>query len=117
MSSSTTGGPSGQVLGTMARAVLLRPDLWLTAVTTLVRLAPTGWWRASPRRPWPDGRLWAFRMVTAYGDPSEPPHRRDVISYLEWCRSTGAASRSGPRFSGLRSVATRTTRFDPAGED
>jgi hypothetical protein len=56
-------------------------------------------------------------MVTAYGDPSEPPHRRDVISYLEWCRSTGAASRSGPRFSGLRSVATRTTRFDPAGED
>jgi hypothetical protein len=54
------------------------------------RLAPRWWWRTSPHLPLPDRRLWEFRMVTAYGRPDAVPERADVISFLEWCRSTAA---------------------------
>jgi hypothetical protein len=72
----------------MARAVATRPDLWWTALGVLRRLAAPGWWSSRPYLPRPDGRLWAFRMVTAYGRPDQVPNRSDVIAYLEWCRST-----------------------------
>jgi hypothetical protein len=29
-------------------------------------------------------------MVTAYGRPDAVPERADVVSFLEWCRATGA---------------------------
>jgi hypothetical protein len=67
---------------------LSRPDLWWTGIGAMRRLAPPGWWRSPPHLPAPDPQLWRFRMVTAYGDPDADPRAADVISYLEWCRST-----------------------------
>ena len=83
--------PSTGALTTVAGAVLRRPALWPTALATLCRLAPPGWWRRSPHLPVPDRRLWAFRMVTAYGRPDAEPVAGDVVSYLEWCRDAGSA--------------------------
>lgn len=77
-----------QLDGRILSAVLARPDLWWTALLALQRMAAPGWWRRPPYLPWPDGRLWGFRMVTAYGDPTAPPDAEDVITFLEWCRET-----------------------------
>jgi hypothetical protein len=84
--------PSEVGAGTLmsaALAVMARPRLWGTAAAVLVRMAPPGWWRRPPHLPVPDPRLWAFRMVTAYGAADAPPRRSDVVAYLEWCRTTG----------------------------
>ncbi len=86
-------GPSGRAVAALGLAVASRPDLWWTAFGVLRRLAAPGWWRSRPPLPLPSGRLWAFRMVTAYGRPDRVPDRADVISYLEWCRSTAGAAR------------------------
>jgi hypothetical protein len=88
----------------LVTAVLTRPDLWWTALGALRRLAPPGWWRSSPRLPLPDRRLWVFRMVTAYGSPDADPEPTDMISYLEWCRSTSGHRRRGHRAPGHRNV-------------
>jgi hypothetical protein len=32
-------------------------------------------------------------MITAYGDPDAVPDADDVVSYLEWCRSSGGRGR------------------------
>jgi len=77
----------------MALAVSRRPGLWPTALGALIRLAEPGWWRRSPHLPYPDTRLWSFRMITAYGDPDAVPDADDVVSYLEWCRSSGGRGR------------------------
>ena len=90
---------------TVAVAVLRRPGLWLTALGAVGRLAAPGWWRRRPYLPVPDGRLWAFRMVTAYGRPDAGPDTADVVSYLEWCRSTGMVSRSPKSPGGHRRPA------------
>lgn len=74
----------------VVRTVLLRPGLWWAALGALRRMAAPGWWRNRPYLPLPADRLWAFRMVTAYGRPDAVPEAADVISYLQWCRSTGA---------------------------
>ena len=78
----------------LVEAVLRRPDLWWAALGAVRRLAAPGWWRSPPRLPLPDRRLWRFRMVTAYGSPDADPEAADLISYLEWCRSTGGHRRS-----------------------
>jgi hypothetical protein len=78
----------------MVAAVVKRPDLWWAALGALVRLAAPRWWRRPPYLPLPDGALWRFRMITAYGDPEATPEGPDVVSYLEWCRST-AGRRGG----------------------
>ncbi len=72
----------------IGRVVVLRPGLWWAALGALRRMAVPGWWRRRPYLPLPDDRLWGFRMVTAYGRPGAIPEPEDVISYLEWCRST-----------------------------
>jgi hypothetical protein len=77
----------------LVRAVVWRPDLWWTALGVVRRLAAPGWWESSPPLPLPDQRLWEFRMVTAYGSPDAEPEPSDLISYLEWCRSTVGPSR------------------------
>jgi len=91
--------PSGVITRTTARdlvrAVVWRPDLWWTALGVVRRLAAPGWWESSPYLPLPDQRLWEFRMVTAYGSPDAEPEPGDLISYLEWCRSTVGPSRLG----------------------
>ena len=89
-------GPPPRAFGAVARAVACRPDLWWTALSVLRRLAAPGWWRSGPFLPLPDGPLWRFRMVTAYGRPDAVPERADVVSYLEWCRSTAPARRLRP---------------------
>jgi hypothetical protein len=91
----------------MAKAVLRRPDLWWAALGALGRLAAPGWWRSPPHLPLPDRRLWAFRMVTAYGSPDASPEPSDVISYLEWCRSTDRRGRTGGRAGSTGSSPSR----------
>ena len=81
--------PSSAAMRTVVAAVAVRPTLWPTAVGAVFRLATPGWWRRRPFLPLPDGRLWGFRMVTAYGRPDATPDADDVVSYLEWCRSAG----------------------------
>ena len=81
--------PSRSAMATVASTVLRHPALWSTALAAMGRLAAPGWWRRSPHLPLPDGRLWAFRMVTAYGRPDAEPDPSDVVSYLQWCRSAG----------------------------
>jgi hypothetical protein len=80
------GVPLGATRNTLI-AVAGRPRLWGTAVAAVVRLAAPGWWRR-PTLPLPDPRLWELRMITMYGRPDAEPSPPDVVSYLEWCRST-----------------------------
>jgi hypothetical protein len=77
----------------IGRVVVFRPGLWWAALGALRRLAAPGWWRRRPHLPLPDDRLWGFRMVTAYGSAGAIPEPEDVISYLEWCRSTRVRGR------------------------
>lgn len=87
--------PPWPTVRTVVAAVLRRPDLWGTALGAVLRLAAPGWWRRRPYVPLPDAGLWAFRMVTAYGRPDAPPQPADVLSYLEWCRSTRSSRAVG----------------------
>jgi hypothetical protein len=70
----------------VVRRLLGRPDLWVTAVTTGLRLAAPGWWRRWPPLPAPAPAYARFRLVTAYGDPPSAPSPDDVLTYLAWCR-------------------------------
>ncbi len=80
----------------LTAAVLVRPDLWWTALVELRRMTPQLWWRSSPHLPLPDRRLWEFRMVTAYGRADAVPNRADVVSFLEWCRATAVSTPRRP---------------------
>lgn len=79
-------------------AVLGRPDLWRTALyEASVTVAPR-WWASWPPMPRPPAAWMAFRMETAYGDPSARPDPDDVIAWLEWCKSPASGGRrSSPR--------------------
>ncbi len=101
--------PSMRAVVAVVLAVAVRPDLWWTALGALQRMAVPGWWRSSPFLPLPDAAWWQFRMVTAYGRPDAVPERADVLSYLEWSRTTArvgpfggqaARGRRGPTQSG-----------------
>jgi hypothetical protein len=106
-------GTTPRVARGAVRRVVLRPDLWWTACGVVVRMARPGWWRSPPHRPLPDNRLWAFRMVTAYGDPRAVPPPADVISFLEWCRGArrpGRAFRGGQGPSLLQDASGRSAQ-------
>ncbi len=75
-------------------AVGRRPDLWVTAVRQAAALAPRRWWRARPPLPLPSGAWLAFRMETAYGDPTRRPSGKDMVHFLEWCRQSRPRSRN-----------------------
>jgi hypothetical protein len=80
--------------------VLRRPRLWSTAVRQYRRLVPRGWWRRAPFLPMPPRPYLRFRFVTAYGggEVVEPlGAARDVVSYLEWCRSFPAVAGASHR--------------------
>ena len=86
-----SGDPAPRVMGAaVVRAVVLRPDLWVTAVRQVFRLAPRRWWRRRPFLPVPSREYVEFRMVTQYGgghgEPLAPAAAADVVHYLEWCR-------------------------------
>ena len=87
-------GPTGHQMAAMAWTIACRPRLWGAAVGALGRLAAPGWWRHPPYLPVPDAALWEFRMVTAYGDDHAGPEPDDLISYLQWCRSTARGQRT-----------------------
>lgn len=80
----------------VVRAVLVRPDLWWTALGAVRRFAAPGWWRRPPWQPRPVPDLWRFRMITAYGDADARPTPGDAVDYLEWCRELRVAQRSAP---------------------
>ena len=91
MTSSLPGPHSGRRVFALVGPVVRRPDLWWTALGTLVRQAPESWWKSPPYLPLPDRRIWEFRMVTAYGRPDAVPESSDVISFLEWSRATAGS--------------------------
>jgi hypothetical protein len=95
---------------TVVLAVAFRPSLWLTALGTAHRLAAPGWWKRRPFLPLPDERLWAFRMVTAYGHADAIPNGPDVVSFLEWCRSAGRSSPPRAPAPTLHDVGNRENR-------
>jgi hypothetical protein len=69
--------------------VSFRPWLWATAVRTVLRAAPTGWYRTWPFLPVPDPDYLKFRLLTMYGSEGDEPaeiNHKDVILWLEWCR-------------------------------
>lgn len=91
MSSSARTIPAGAVV-----AVLVRPQLWWTAVRQVGRLAPRGWWRRAPFLPLPPADYMEFRTVTQYGgghgQPGVPVRSVDVVDYLAWCRDWNRGS-------------------------
>jgi hypothetical protein len=78
----------GRVVGRTVLAVLVRPSLW----PAVARLAPPGWWRHWPPRPWPPADYIRFRTQTMYGDNGSP-HAEELVAYLEWCRRMGRRAR------------------------
>lgn len=69
-----------------AGAIIRRPQLWAAAAGQVRALAPSRWWRRRPPLPLPPQGWLAFRMETAYGDPSARPSPEDVVTFLNWCR-------------------------------
>ena len=59
-----------------------RPSLWPTAA----RMAPPGWWRRWPPRPWPPADYVHFRTETMYGGLGGKLAGADLVAYLQWCR-------------------------------
>ena len=70
-------------------AVLRRPALWLTALGAARRMAPTGWWRHRPRRPYAPAYL-DFRVHTHTGKSGVSAAPDDVVRYLRWCKENAA---------------------------
>ncbi|MDQ6615355.1 MAG: hypothetical protein M3083_11565 [Actinomycetota bacterium] len=79
------------------RALAVRPDLWLTALVELWRMASPGWWHRWPPVPRPDPAYLRFRMQTAYGDSAAIPSARELVDYLEWCRRINTLTSRGGR--------------------
>ena len=71
-------------------ALLKRPALLPTAIRQAATLAPRRWWASGSHLPIPRADYLAFRNITLSGDPDQLPEVRDVIVYLEWCRSMNA---------------------------
>jgi hypothetical protein len=108
---STRGTGRPRIGAGVVGAVIVRPDLWGTAIGVVRRFAVPGWWRRPPCLPLPSPGLWRFRMITAYGDPEARPTPSDTVDYLEWCRGV-----AGPRRTGL-DVAARAPRRRGVGGD
>lgn len=69
-------------------AVIVRPGLWATAISSVLAMAPTGWWRRKPFLPIPDPDWMHFRLETAYGgDGTGPIEAQDLVTWLEWRKS------------------------------
>ncbi|CAB4611912.1 unannotated protein [freshwater metagenome] len=76
-------------------AVVVRPQLWGTALRQLFRLAPQGWWKRAPFLPVPPADYLEFRLVTQYGgehgSQREKVRTVDVLDYLAWCKEWNQA--------------------------
>ena len=67
-------------------ALLLHPELWLTAARQVGRMAPRQWWKKPPFLPLPEPDYLRFRMETQYGSEHTAIDPADLITYLRWCR-------------------------------
>ncbi len=66
----------------------MRPWLWSTALLTVARHSPPGWWHRAPFVPRPPAAFVAFRLETQYGGTAaSAPVAEDLVVYLAWCRS------------------------------
>ena len=71
--------------GPAVRAVIRHPNLWFTAASAAIGLAPRGWWRHAPFVPLPDPAWLKFRLETAYGgDGNSTLRPDDLITWLQW---------------------------------
>ena len=71
-----------------AAAVARRPDLWPAAARQAWRLVPRRWWSTPPFLPVPDRSWVRFRLEAQYGgDGRGPVVARDLVAFLEWCRT------------------------------
>lgn len=69
-------------------ALARHPRLWPTAARQVLVLAAPGWWRRRPFLPLPSPDYLRFRLQTAYGGEGDrSPEPRDLVTYLQWCRS------------------------------
>ncbi len=81
------GGTRGLWVLRAALAIVVRPDLWATAIRQVLVLSADRWWAHAPFLPVPDPAYLRFRLQTAYGDAEISPAPRDVVTYLHWCRA------------------------------
>lgn len=77
---------TGQWYRRAAVCLARRPDLWITGLIQVVRLAVPGWWRRWPPLPRPDPDYLRFRLQTQYGDEERDPDPSDLVAYLNWCK-------------------------------
>ena len=76
-----------RTIGRALRVLVVRPDLWPTAIRQARLFAPDRWWSRRPFLPLPDREVLAFRATTQYGDPGHGVEGADLIAWLEWCRA------------------------------
>tara|TARA_B100000131_G_scaffold269558_1_gene268949 strand:- start:352 stop:609 length:258 start_codon:yes stop_codon:yes gene_type:complete len=70
----------------LARLLVVRPGLWVTAFRQLLALAESGWWKRFPFLPIPNKELIAFRSKTQYGSVGEEIEAVDVLIWLIWTK-------------------------------
>ncbi len=70
-----------------AVAILSRPSLYLTAIVQLKAFTRRRWWASFPYLPTPSMAYLRFRMETLYGSVDALPPSKDLLEYLEWCRT------------------------------
>ncbi len=86
-------GPPRLEVGRLAWALARRPGLWATAATSLLALAPRGWWRRWPPLPRPDPGWLGFRLECATGHADATVEVRDLVAWLEWCKGRRGLAR------------------------
>jgi hypothetical protein len=69
-----------------ALSVVLRPDLWPTALRVAFQLGAPGWWRRWPPLPVLPEDYARFRSQAMYGTERATLSPEDLVAYLEWCR-------------------------------
>ncbi|MDA8197598.1 MAG: hypothetical protein M0019_10405 [Actinomycetota bacterium] len=70
-----------------AVAIVSKPSLYLTALLQLKAFTRRRWWASFPYLPTPSMSYLRFRMETLYGSVDALPPSKDLLEYLEWCRT------------------------------
>ena len=75
-----------KLLTDVARLLVVRPGLWVTAFRQLCNLAESGWWKRLPFLPIPNQDLIEFRIKTQYGSLETETEAADVLAWLLWSK-------------------------------
>jgi len=75
-----------KLLTDVARLLVVRPGLWVTAFRQLFNLAESGWWKRLPFLPIPNQDLIEFRIKTQYGSLETETEAADVLAWLLWSK-------------------------------